>query len=186
MALSKADEPFWDVAVKQIKKVDQRFWIELSDAGDVPRELIVTAEGHVDAFPVAEQLINLAPTIEGWIFLALKPPMGFNFTTVYEGTFFDPRAMWFLPLERDQLEADFALRIGVPGLNAMDERVALNAVLVILDTGLGERSAALDIQKILLAELVANPESQGYIELVELPDYIRWRKNKLEPSKNRV
>src|SRR5580698_7922557 len=100
--LSKGEEPFWDVAVERIKKVDHRFWIELSDATHMPREFIVTVEGHVDAFLVAEELINQAPTIDGWVFLSLKPPMGFDFTTTYEGILFDPSQMWFLPLELDQ------------------------------------------------------------------------------------
>ncbi|MGD0859047.1 MAG: hypothetical protein ABR912_06980 [Terracidiphilus sp.] len=175
-SLSSPDEPFWDRAVEQIKKVDERLWIELSAASDAVREFIVTAEGHVEAFPVAEKLVNLAPGIDGWIFVALKPPMGFAFTTRYEGTLFEPHRMWFLPLESPSHPQEFGIRVGIQGLESMDERVACNAVLVILDTGLGERSAALDIQYIKVSELPPDPGSLGYIELPELPAYIAWRK----------
>jgi hypothetical protein len=176
--LSKPDEPFWDLALEQIKRVDQRLWFELSDASDVPREFVVTAEGHSEAFPFVERLVSLAPKIQGWTFVALKPPMGFTFTTRYEGTLFEPRDMWFLPLESPSKPQDFGMRVGIHGLESIDERVALNAVLVILDTGLGERSAALDIQHIQVAQLPPNPESLGYIELPELPEYIAWRKKR--------
>jgi hypothetical protein len=175
-SLSNSDEPFWNLAVEQVKKVDERLWIELSEAGEPIREFIVTAEGHVEAFPVAETLVSLAPRIEGWTFVALKPPMGFTFTTRYEGSLFEPRRMWFLPLESPSQPQHFGMRVGIQGLESIDERVARNAVLVILDTGLGERSAALDIQYIQVAELPPDPESQGYIELPKLPDYIAWRK----------
>lgn len=178
-SLSKPDEPFWDLAVEQIKKVDKRLWIELSESGNPVREFIVTAEGHVEAFPVVETLVGLAPSIEGWAFVALKPPMGFTFTTRYEGILFDPGHMWFLPLKSSSQPQDLGLRIGMHGLESIDGNIARNAILVILDTGLGERSAALDIQFTQISELPPNPESHGYIELSELAEYMAWRKRTL-------
>ena len=46
-SLSKPEEPFWEVALEQIKKVDERFWIELSAIGDPIREFIVTAAAYL-------------------------------------------------------------------------------------------------------------------------------------------
>ena len=178
-SLSKPDEPFWDLALERIKTVDERLRFELSAAGRALREFVVTAEGHVEAFPVVEQLVDLAPEIEGWVFVALKPPMGFTFTTRYEGTLFEPRHMWFLPLQSPSRPQDFSIRVGIQGLDSRDKTTAHNALLVILDTGLGERAAALDIQYTEVSELPPNPESLGYIELPELSDYIAWRKRTL-------
>jgi hypothetical protein len=177
--LATQDEPFWDLALEQLKKVDEHFWFELSRDRHPAREFIVTAEGHVSSFPLAEKLVRLAPNVEGWAFIALKPPQGFQFTTNYEGTRFDPRQIWFLPLESESHPSDLGLRIAVPGLDRTDQRAAHNAVLVILDTGLGERSAALDVQHTEVTELPANPASLGYIELPELAEYIAWRKKRL-------
>jgi hypothetical protein len=173
------DEPFWDIALEQIKKVDEHLWFELSRDSHPAREFIVTAEGHVSSFPIAETLVRLAPNIEGWAFIALKPPQGFQFTTTYEGTRFDPREMWFLPLESKSHPRDLCVRIAVPGLDCTDKTTAHSAVLVILDTGLGERSAALDLQHTEVTELPTDPESLGYIELPELADYVAWRKKRL-------
>jgi hypothetical protein len=185
-SLSKPDQSFWDVALDELKKVDKRLRFELSNADVSPREYIVTAEGYVDAFPAAEMLVDHAPEIGGWEFLALKPPMGFTFTTRYEGIFFDPAAMWFLPLDSPSNPQDLGLRIGIAGLDSLDHTAAHNAVHVILDTALGERSAALDIQYTEIANLPGNPESEGYIQLSELPDYIIWRKRRLSPGPARV
>jgi hypothetical protein len=173
------DEPFWDIALEQIKKVDEHLWFELSRDSHPAREFIVTAAGYVSSFPIAEKLVRLAPNIEGWAFIALKPPQGFQFTTTYEGTQFDPREMWFLPLESKSHPRDLWVRIAVPGLDCMDKTTAHSAVLVILDTGLGERSAALDLQHTEVTELPTDPESLGYIELPELADYVAWRKKRL-------
>jgi hypothetical protein len=177
--LGTPDETFWDLALEQLKKVDQHFWFELSRDRDPAREFIITAQGHVGSFPLAEELVHFAPNIQGWIFIALKPPQGFQFTTDYEGTRYDPRQIWFLPLESESHPGDLGLRIAVPGLERADESTAHSAVLVILDTGLGERSAALDLQYTEVTELPADPASLGYIELPELADYIAWRRKRL-------
>jgi hypothetical protein len=177
--LATPDEPFWELALEQLKKVDERFWFELSRDRDPAREFIVTAQGHVSLFPLAEKLVRLAPNIEGWVFIALKPPQGFEFTTTYEGTRFDASQIWFLPLESESHPDDLGLRLAVPGLERTDKSTAHSAVLVILDTGLGERSAALDLQYTELTDLPADPASQGYLELPELAEYIAWRKKRL-------
>jgi hypothetical protein len=178
-ALHDPEAPLWDVVVAQLKQVDKHLWFELSspDAGD--REFIITAEGNVDAFAITDTLVARAPKIPGWQFIALKPPMGFDFKTTYEGIEFSPRSMWFLPLESSSRPRDLGLRIGVPNFTSAIERQAKNGVLVILDTALGERTAALGIQHIEVCLLPDLPETKGYIELNELPAYIEWRKRKL-------
>lgn len=113
--------------MEQLKKVDEHFWFELSRDRHPVREFIITAQGRVNAFPIAEELVRLAPNLEGWVFIALKPPQGFQFTTTCEGTLFDPRQMWFLPLERESRPCDLGLRIAVSGLEGMDKRKAHNA-----------------------------------------------------------
>ena len=180
--LAGPDEPFWDLAVEQLKKVDEHFWFELSHEQQPAREFIVTAEGHVSSFSTAEKLVAGAPNIEGWSFIALKPPQGFQFTTTYEGIRFDPCQMWFLPLESKSRPDDLGIRIAVPGLDDIDKTTAHSAVLVILETSLGERSAALDLQHTEVTELPSDPASLGYIELPELPKYIAWRKKRFASS----
>ena len=177
--LATPDEPFWDIASEQLKKVDDHFWFELSRDRHPAREFVVTAQGHIGSFPLAEKLVRSAHNIEGWAFVALKPPQGFQFTTTYEGTRFDPRQLWFLPLESKSHPGDLGLRIAVPGLECVDKSTAHSAVLVLLDTGLGERSAALDLQYAEMTELPGDPASLGYIELPELAEYIAWRKKHL-------
>ncbi|MFN7922176.1 MAG: hypothetical protein U0Q16_18885 [Bryobacteraceae bacterium] len=180
--LSDPEESLWDLALGRLKEIDAHLWFELSASANPVREFIITAEGHTPAFHTVELLVEQAPSIAGWVFVALKPPMGFSFVTSYEGMPFDPREMWFLPLESESRPHDLGIRVGIAEFDSLDQRQACNAVLVILDTGLGERSAALDICHVEVAELPADPEPAGYIELCELADYIEWRKTKLGPS----
>lgn len=177
--LKTPQEPFWDIALERIKKVDDHLWFELSRDRYPAREFIVTAEGYVNSFPIAEELVHLAPNVAGWTFVALKPAQGFQFTTNYEGMRFDPRKMWFLPLDSKSRPGEFGIQIAVPELHGMDKTTVHNAVLVMLDTGIGERSAALDLQYTEVTELPSDPALKGYIELPELADYIAWRKKRL-------
>lgn len=175
------DEPLWDRALEQLHLVDERLSFEMSRPTDAfpVRELIVTAQGEADAFEVAEALVAAAPELPGWQVIPLKPAMGFDFKTDYEGASYDPSEMWFLPLESSRLPWSLGLKIGVPGLEPERNANALGAVLIILDTALGERTTALEIDHVEVSPLPSNPESHGYIELTELPDYLTWRRRKM-------
>ncbi len=178
--LSNPSEPFWDVALEQLQLVDERLWFELSNRDDEIREFIVTAQGNIEAFDAAQALITAAPVTLGWRLVPLKPAMGFDFKTNYENKIFDPREMWFLPLVRAGHPQFLGLRVGIEGLKPERNADSLNAVLVILDTALDERVAALEIEHVEVSPLPPDPESLGYIELPELSDYISWRKRKIE------
>ena len=172
------NDPLWDLALEQLHAVDGRLWIEMSQPGDAVREFIVTAQGKVEAFDIAEALVAAAPGLPKWRMIPLKPAMGFDFKTDYEGLVLDSREMWFLPLESSSQPASLGVRIGIDGLATERNSDALNAVLMMLDTGLGERIAAADIQHVEVTSLPSNPESLGYIELPELAEYLAWRKRK--------
>jgi hypothetical protein len=177
-AMRDSDEPFWDVALSELQRVDKRLRFELSKPDGGARDYVVTAEGHIESFSAADALVAHAPLIPGWQFTALKPPMGFDFVTTYEGIRFDPATMWFRPLVSGSRPQDLGISIGVPDLTAAIQRQADNAILVILDTALGERAAALDIQHVEVSILPESPEAKGYIELHELPHYIDFQKRK--------
>jgi hypothetical protein len=177
-ALGPSD-PLWNLALERLHGIDERLWIELSRPDGHIREFIVTAQGNTAAFDVADALIAAAPEMRGWQMIALKPAMGFDFITEYEDLTLDSREMWFLPLENASAPGSLGLRIGIPGLEPERCSEALDAVLMMLDTGLGERTAATKVQHVEVSPLPPNPESDGFIELPELPDYLAWRARKV-------
>jgi hypothetical protein len=172
-ALADGDDPFWDIAQAELKRIDKRLWFELSRPDGSVREFIVTAHGDRDAFPLAEAVIARAPNITGWAFIALKPPMGFDFKTNYEGVEFDPCSMWFVPLKNDSRPELLSINIGVPNLTPAILRKAENAVLVILDTALGEREASHKIGYVEVTVLPESPGDHGFLPLKDLADYLK-------------
>src|SRR5687768_13065142 len=88
--LAETSDPFWDVALGRLKAIANGLWFEVSNHDEIPREFIITAEGCVDLFPLVEKIVAKSPTVKSWTFIALKPPMGFDFKTTYEGIELDP------------------------------------------------------------------------------------------------
>lgn len=178
-ALRDADAPFWDRVLGELKRVHPGLAFEMSDEDRGTRDFVITAQSDRRLFSLIDAMIAAAPPRRGWTFTALKSAMGFDFVTDYEGVKFDPKAMWFLPLTSQSRPAELGLRIGIPRLRDQDHDAADFASRIILETALGERAAATDIQHVEVAVLPAEPEKAGYIELPELPAYIAWRKSKL-------
>jgi hypothetical protein len=119
--LKDASDPLWDIALNQLKVLNDGLWFEFSEPNGEDREFIITAEGRSESFGLVETIVARAPRIPGWRIIALKPPMGFDFKTTYEGILFEPGHMWFLPLEsnshRTMLVYALACRILRPTSN---------------------------------------------------------------------
>lgn len=179
--VSSGTDPLLDVLLSKLQRIHQHLFFEVC-LNSMPRELILTVEGRRELFPLVDAVVAGAGECQGWAIKALKPAMGFDFQTSYEGTFCDPKTLWFLPLERSGDPLALGIRIGVPALEPSKESDIMNAIVVILRTGLGERSASVDIHHVEVGALPTNPESRGYMELIELPKYINWRKHRSAPG----
>jgi hypothetical protein len=178
-AMKDSQDALWDTALAELKRVKKGFAFEMSEEAKGSREFVITAqEGDRKLFGVVDAMVAAAPLLRGWTFVALKPAMGFDFTHSYEGVVYDPKAMWFLPLNLTDRPGDLGLRVGVPSLRELDQDAAEFAVTIILETGLGERERAADVQYVEVTRLPNDPAKEGYIELPDLAAYIAWRKRR--------
>lgn len=69
------------------------------------------------------------------------------------------------------------IELGVPDADLVLTSQSIDIAYTILETGIGARACALDIQQVYVGDLPEDPSAQGYIELPELASYIAWRKS---------
>ena len=162
-----------------LQEYNENLFFEIGGKPNGIQELIISAGGNKKYFDLVEKLVAKAPNISNWEIKALKPAMGINFVTSYEGIEIDPKNIWFLPLENENYPHSIGLRICLLNYNAEHEELYLNASYQILDTILGEKSTALDIEHLEVGNLPLNPADEGLIKLSELPNYVTWKKGVL-------
>lgn len=176
-AMDTPEHPFWDEVLERLQDMDEGLWMEVSMPGAAPRELVLTAGGDPGLFALVERIVSLAPPLDGWLFVALKPPMGFGFTTRYEGIDLNPAEMWFAPLVSEEAPEILGLSVAVPGFVDDLEQEIGSGVLILLDTALGERSAAIDVELVEVCEVPLQPDEEGFLPLGDLMNYIEWRRH---------
>lgn len=179
-SLVDTSDPLWDISLSKLQAINKGLWFELSSPDGNEREFIITAESRSELFPIVENIVTCAPKLNGWRFISLKPPRGFAFKTKYEGIPLDPNFMSFLPLEKSGAPKMLGLRIGVPSFAESKRTPITTGVTIILETALGERAFAMDIQHVEVCSMPEKTEAEGYFPLPNLPDYIAWRKRKAE------
>jgi len=175
--LADGGASFWDEILAQLKAIDDGLWMEVG-GGMEPRELVLTASGNPDLFDLVDAVAAQARPLAGWRVVALKPPMGFDFSLTWEGVTVEPQASWFEPLESRDTPDVLGLRVAVPGHTAAMDEAHCMGVLLMLDAALGEREAATSIH---LVEVVAppdDPDAAGYLPLAELAAYLAWRRRR--------
>lgn len=153
-----------------------------SDKKTNEKELIISAGGNIEYFNEVEKLVSTAPQFSDWVIIALKPPLGIDFVFNYEDIKVDVHNIWFLPLEDKNAQKSLGLRICFENFNLENERKYIFAANQIIDTVLGERSYAVDINYVEVDHIPPNPEDEGFMEISDLREYINWRKEK---NKNR-
>lgn len=141
-------------------------------------ELIISAEGNRKYFAAVEQLASSAPKINNWQIIAFKPAQGIDFITKYKNVVLNPKEIWFLPLYNEKDTSQLGLRLHIPNIDQGDNKEYINGMYEVLDTILGEKACSLDIDYIEVDKLPEYPEKEDLIELIELPEYIDWRKSK--------
>lgn len=139
---------------------------------------MVTA-GDEDLYAEAERFVDLAPEISGWDVYSVDQYQEKGTVIFHEGLELDSEEIWFLPLENTSLPKSFGVRICFPDFPNVESNPHLKkAVGLLLEALLGEDTFTKEIGYYEIGMLPDDPEEEGFIELVELPDYIQWRKER--------
>jgi hypothetical protein len=151
-----------------LNRVDERLAVEVAkDATGI--EVIISANGDREAFPVVRSLVRSANSSKRWKFVGLKPPRGFDFKLDVEGASIEADKLSFDPLEG--VKNPKALGIRLFGLDVESELNNVNSLArLIVETGIGEELAA------QIDYIDARPASEAVdtLPIAELLAYVEW------------
>lgn len=163
------EEPVFEALLDALHAHDPDLFFLLGGDPDETLDLVVTAEGTVDAFPAVIALVEAAPKLTGWSFLAFKPPMGFDFEMKHERATIDGRKAWFEPLAT--ASGGLGVRLACAGYVADADDDFVYVAEMLLEAGLGELAARV-IAGLDVVETPAAPETLGYLPLAQLPEWL--------------
>lgn len=161
----------------QLTKYCNGLSYEIGDATANGRTLTFTAEGDTDLFRYVVELVDAAPDLDWWEFVAFKQPMGTELKVRLNRWVFDTRKMYFEQLECEEEPDMLGLRIAVEGSQPENEDFQVG-VYVTLEALMGEFDCATLVGYMETVPVPAEPFKSGFQKLDDLPKFVEWFKRK--------
>ena len=140
-------------------------------------ELVISAEGCIEFFPAVEKLTSLAPEYKNWDIIAFKPPMGKGFSLTDRDKVFDPEKIIYIPLTAKQDPKAIGFNVCYPDFEESEKEIYINGTYLVLDTIIGEKSTALDIDHMEVIKTPENITDYNFGHLSNIGEYIMKKKN---------
>ena len=161
----------------QLAKYCDGLGYEIGEATANGRTFTITAEGDTDLFRYVVELVDAAPDLDWWEFVAFKQPMGTELKVRFDRYLFDTRKMYFQQLECEEEPEMLGLRIAVEGSKPDDEDFQVG-VYVTLEALMGEFDCATLIGYMETVPVPDEPFKAGFQSLDDLPKFVEWFKRK--------
>jgi hypothetical protein len=158
-----------DVIIAHLNPVAEGLAVEVSKETHGIRELIISADGDKDKFPVVEAIVKGAPRIPGWKAVAFRQKASEEFILTYQNLRFSPAEMSFHPImEADSLD----LIIYADSLNDKDRDDVVKYGLITLDNVLGEYAATIKVRSYDFQDKQDIRHGERVYKLSELPAFV--------------
>ena len=161
----------------QLSKYCDGLAYDLGEATANGRTLTVTAEGDTDLFRYVVDLVDNAPDLDWWEFVAFKQPLGTDLKVRFDRYTFETKKMYFQQLECEEEPEMLGLRIAVEGSKPDDEDFQVG-VYVTLEALMGEFDCATLVGYMETVPVPEEPFKAGFQSLDDLPKFVEWFKAK--------
>ncbi len=141
------------------------------------RTLTFSAEGDIDLFKYVTDLVENAPDVDWWEFVAFKQPKGKGLKVYFDKYVFDTRKMYFTEMENEESPDMVGLRVAVENPVVGDDD-QLVGVYVTIEGLIGEFDCATLVGYLEICPIPQEPFKDGFKIMDDLPDFIEWFKNR--------
>src|SRR5215831_5953364 len=90
-----------DKILEHISRIEPGLAVELGVREDGVKEMTISPDGVRERFPIVEQIVSQAPSMEGWEVIAFRQPIRADFSLRCGDLELTPAELYFLPLEED-------------------------------------------------------------------------------------
>lgn len=165
------EEPVVEALTSALHLYNEELTWEIGRTDDGARQLVISADGNIDAFPSVERLCAAAPAIDGWIVTPFRPAIGLEFCIEYEGITLDPQDILIEPIMTDEaLDIIFY----IPDFDEDRRELFVGGCFILMDMALGEHDAVKKIRYVDHGPLPEDVEEADLVSLVELPAVVEY------------
>ncbi len=166
-------EEHLDEILERLSRIEPGLAVELGVREDGVTEMTISADGVRERFPIVEQIVSQAPSMEGWEVIAFRQPIKADFSLTCGDLELRPAELYFQPLEEDG-----ALDIIVYGQGFCDQDkddLGYHG-LIMIDSLIGEYDCVTQVRHYDFQELPDEQDREGLLPLSQLPSFIQARK----------
>lgn len=175
-------EELLDELLEELQKYHPELYYEIAiDEEYEDNQLIISAEGVLEYFPVVEELVAASPIFEEWTIFALKPPKGFDFELEHKDVVLKPSDLIFMPLEHPEHPGKLGLQIAIPSYKEDEHEDYLWSAEMLLEACLGEKASVMEIDYVDVCGVKGLPDKmrEAMVEFTRLREYIDWYRGRL-------
>lgn len=168
------ERDFFNILSLKLNELKEGFFFLAGMPAESTAELILTAYGVPKNISFVEELVEQAPTIEGWKFTALNPPVNTEgFFIQLEGYKFDEETLSFYAEDSPDFPDEINLSIVHREWNKKHRKEVTAGVHLFLDNYLGEIDAATKIDHISVIR--KSEAKKELIPISKLKAFLDWR-----------
>lgn len=152
---------------------------EMGEPTPSGRTLTFSAEGDMDLFRYVVELVDNAPDLDWWEFVAFKQPKGTDLKVTFDKYRFETKQMYFMQLESEEEPDILGVRVALPNPVADDDD-QLVGVYVTLEAMIGEFDCSTLIGYLDTCAIPPEPFKAGFRPLDDFPEFVEWFKKQRE------
>lgn len=168
------EKGFFDKLSPKLEELKDGFFFVTGMYDDNTVELILTADGNTNNIAFIEELVEAAPTLNGWKFTSLKPALDIEDVSIeMAGLKFTSEKLFFHSNELPDYPDEIDISIIHSEMTDSNKQEIANGTYIFLDNYLGELGFVNNIDNL---QIISKSEAQKeLVPIAKLKDFINWR-----------